>query len=165
MNTGNDVNAIRNLARIALPEDDGYLYRLGVALYSFASLSSFMAEIVGYLDPTVNVTELQAKTGGKILGAFTRAVSAAKAHIPALGPVGQVAIDLFTDLNLKRSDIVHAYPITNANNKQILHRRLDVDGKYFEVTNDFLNSFISGIHDVSDQLYDIRKIVRPGLGD
>lgn len=85
MNTGNDIKAIRNLTRIALPEDDGYLYRLGVALYSFASLSSFMAEIVGYLDPTVNVTELQAKTGGKILGAFTRAVSAAKAQIPAWG--------------------------------------------------------------------------------
>lgn len=165
MNIEDDIKAIRDLTRMALPADDGYLLRLGVALYSFASLSSFVAEITSHLDPTVNSTELQAKTGGEILKAFSKSVEIATANFPAIGPIGNAAAALFQELNLRRSDIVHAYPITNTSNAQILHRRLDRQGKYFEVTNDFLNSFISRLHDVSDQLYDIRKIVRPELGD
>lgn len=160
-----DIKEIRDSTRIALPVDNGYLFRLGVALYSFASLSSFMAEIVCHLDPTINRTELQAKMGGEILGAFRKAVKSAKADVPAIGPIGQDAADLFEALNSKRSDIVHAYPITNTFNAQILHRRVDAKGKYFEVTNEFLDGFISRIHDVSDQLYRIRKILRPDLGD
>lgn len=148
-----------------LPSDDGYLLRLGVALYSFASLSSFVAEIASHLDPTVNRTELQAKVGGEILGAFRKSVKTAKANVPAIDPIGQAAANLFEELNSKRSDIVHAYPITNTSEAQILHRRLDVKGKYFEITNEFLDDFISRLHDVSDQLYEIRKIVRPDLGD
>jgi hypothetical protein len=103
--------------------------------------------------------------GGEILGAFRKAVKSAKADVPAIGPIGQDAADLFEELNSKRSDIVHAYPITNTFNAQILHRRVDAKGKYFEVTNEFLDGFISRIHDVSDQLYRIRKILRPDLGD
>ncbi|WP_299998193.1 hypothetical protein [uncultured Cedecea sp.] len=165
MNAEDNIKAIRGLTRIALPSDDGYLFRLGVALYSFASLSSFVAEIISHLDPTVNRTELQAKTGGEILNAFRKSVKTIKADTPSVGPIGQAAADLFEELNSKRSDIVHAYPITNTVKAQILHRRLDVKDKYFEVTNEFLDSFISRLHDVSDKLYDIRKIVRPDLGD
>ncbi len=165
MNAEDNIKAIRGFTRIALPSDDGYLFRLGVALYSFASLSSFVAEITSHLDSTVNKTELQAKTGGEILNAFRKSVKAIKSDTPSVGPIGQAAADLFEELNSKRSDIVHAYPITNTVKAQILHRRLDVKDKYFEITNEFLDSFISQLHDVSDKLYDIRKIVRPDLGD
>lgn len=165
MNIEDNIRAVRNLTRAALPKDDAYLFRLGVALYSFASLSSFMAEIASYLDPTINRTELEAKMGGDILKAFRKSVNTAKAIAPAVGPIGQAAADLFNELNSKRSDFVHAYPITNTSDAQILHRRSDVKGKYFEVTNVFLNGFISRITDVSDQLYEVRKIVRPDLGD
>lgn len=165
MNAEDNIKAVRGLTRIALPKDNGYLFRLGVALYSFSSLSSFMAEIASHLDPAINRTELQAKMGGDILNAFRKSVKIAKAYVPAVGPIGQAAADLFEELNTKRSDIVHAYPITNTSNAQILHRRFDVKGKYFEVTNEFLNCFISRLQDVSDRLYEIRKIVRPDLDD
>ncbi|NTZ96947.1 hypothetical protein FCH79_16840 [Pseudomonas koreensis] len=36
---------IRGPTLLALPADDGYVYRLGVALYGFASISSFLAEV------------------------------------------------------------------------------------------------------------------------
>ncbi|QGM04817.1 hypothetical protein [Stenotrophomonas maltophilia] len=157
--------SIRNLTRMALPSDDGYLFRLGVALYSFASLSSFMTEIASHLDPNIDRTELQAKTGGEILNAFRSCLKNAKKDIPAIASPGQAAADLFQTLNSERSDIVHAYPITNGSGAQILHRRLDSKGKYFEVTNDFLDSFISRLHNVSSDLHAIRKIVKPELGD
>lgn len=46
-----DLADIRRLTKIALPESDSYLYRLGVAVYGFASVSSFMAEVTRHLRP------------------------------------------------------------------------------------------------------------------
>lgn len=163
--TPSDIQAVRNLTRLALPSDDIYIYRLGVALYTFASLSSFMTEIASHLDPAVDRTNLQAQTGGVILGAFRKCIKASGKSNPAIAAIGQKAADAFEELNSQRSDIVHSYPITNGTGAQILHRRLDSKGKYFEVTNDFLDDFISKLHDVSSKLYEIRKIVRPDLGD
>ena len=68
--------------------------------------------------------------------------------------------NLFEQLNSERSDFVHAYPVTNKKNEQILHRHKDSKNKYFEVNNDFLDSFISRLHDVSNGLYKIRGIVK-----
>ncbi|EPO7920307.1 hypothetical protein [Pseudomonas aeruginosa] len=160
-----DTKAIRGLTRLALPADDGYIYRLGVALYGFASLSSFMSEVAHHLDPLVNRTVLQAKTGGDILSEFRKSVKKAKASKPAVEPIGRVAADMFQALNTRRSDIVHAYPITNNAKQQILHRRLDEKNRYFEVTNELLDEFISKLHDVSSKLYEIRAIMKPELGD
>nr|WP_319528059.1 hypothetical protein [Pseudomonas laurentiana] len=72
---------------------------------------------------------------------------------------------MFQALNTRRSDIMHAYPITNQARQQILHRRLDKKSRYFEVTNEILEEFISKLHDVSSLLYDIRAIMKPLLGD
>lgn len=66
---------------------------------------------------------------------------------------------IFEILNTERSDFVHTYPITSETRGQILHRRVDEKGKYFEVTNEFLDSFISRIHSVSSKLYEIRDLV------
>lgn len=81
---------IRRLTRLALPADDGYIYRLGVALYGFASLSSFMAEVAHHMDPRVDRTELKAKTGGQILDGFRTSLKIAKKTLPAVGPIGRV---------------------------------------------------------------------------
>lgn len=72
-------------------------------------------------------------------------------------------IDLFSQLNSERTDFVHSYPITNKHDEQILHRRKDSQQKYFEITNDFLDDFISRLHDVSSSLYAIRNVVKPNL--
>ena len=44
MNSDVNLTAIRRRTRLALPLDDTYLYRLGVALYGFSSINSFMTE-------------------------------------------------------------------------------------------------------------------------
>ncbi|HBP0834738.1 hypothetical protein ACIUZJ_15475 [Pseudomonas aeruginosa] len=160
-----NTKAIRGLTRLALPADDGYIYRLGGVLYGFASLSSFLSEVAHHLDPLVNRTVLQAKTGGDILSEFRKSVKKAKASKPAVGPIGRAAADMFEALNTRRSDIVHAYPITNNATQQILHRRLDEKNRYFEVTNELLDEFISKLHDVSSKLYEVRAIMKPELGD
>lgn len=160
-----DSKAIRGLTRLALPADDGYIYRLWIALYGFASLSSFMAEVAHHLNPLVDRTTLEAGTGGAILGAFRNSVKIAKASVPEVGPIGQLAADIFEALNTRRTDIVHAYPITNPAGEQILHRRLDSKNRYFEVTNELLEEFIAKLHDVSGKLYEIRAIMKPELGD
>lgn len=165
MTTELNIHSIRGLTRLALPADDGYIYRLGVALYGFASLSSFMVEVAHHMDPRVDRTELQAKTGGEILDGFRASLKRAKKTLPAVRPIGRVAADMFEALNTRRSDIVHAYPITDDANQQVLHRRLDKRNRHFDVTNELLDEFISKLHEVSVKLYEIRAIVKPELGD
>lgn len=155
------VEAIRQNTRIALPADDAYLYRLGVALYGFASINSFMTEIITYLDPTADRTSLQGMMSGKVLDTFRGAVkkwSGADISEPA-----NRAASEFERLNTERSDFVHSYPITSPTGAQILHRRVDAKNKYFEVTEAFLDDFIRRLTSVSDAFYEIRGIVRPDL--
>ncbi|MDR4532251.1 hypothetical protein [Glutamicibacter sp. PS] len=130
-----DVSIIKQNTRVALPTDDGYLFRLGVALYAFNSINSFMIEITTHIDPDANRTELHELTSGKVLDRFR---SAAKHWSGAdiSGPASRAASE-FERLNTERSDFVHSYPITNKANEQILHRRIDAKKKYFEVTNSF----------------------------
>ena len=158
MDTNVDFTVIKNQTRLALPDDDNYLFRLGVALYGFASLSSFMAEIACRLNTDLDRQQVEEGTGGVILSNFRQAVAAAKKIDGNIGEIGRVAAEMFETLNTQRSDFSHAYPITS-NGIQILHRRKDSKGKYFEVTNAFLDDFISHLHDVSDKLYEIRSIL------
>lgn len=156
-----DVLAIRENTRVALPEDDNYLFRLGVALYAFNSVNSFMTEIITHLDPEASRTELHMLTSGKVLDRFRSTVKRWSGD--DISDPASRAAEEFERLNTERSDFVHSYPITNASNEQILHRRVDEKGKYFEVTNAFLEDFTSRISAVSDALYEIRGIVRPEL--
>lgn len=156
-----DTEAIRRNTRVALPEDDAYLYRLGVALYGFASINSFMVEVISYLDPGIDRIHLNNQMSGKVLDTFRSAVKRWKgAEIS--DPATRAAAE-FELLNTQRSDFVHSYPITNSLGEQILHRRVDAKGKYFEVTGEFLNDFTQRLALVSDALYEIRAAVRPQL--
>ena len=156
------ISEIRKLTRIALPDDD-YLFRLGVALYGFSSINSFMTEIICLLDNEKSRTELVSDfTSGEILDLFrqTRKKLKSQHRLSEIRKIMQETADLFGKLNTERTDFVHAYPITVKDKEQILHRRKDDKGKYFEVTNEFLDDFISRLHDVSMKLYEIRDIVR-----
>lgn len=146
---------------MALPPSDAYLFRLGVALYGFAHVNSFMTEIISYLDVTVNRTELLGRESGKLLDAFRS--TAKKWRGPDISMPARRAGSEFERLNTQRSDFVHAYPITSSSGDQILHRRMDAKGKYFEVTEGFLADFTSGLTQVADALYEIRAIIRPEL--
>ena len=153
---------IKKLTRLALPSDNVYLFRIGVALYGFASINSFMCEVIAHIDDQYNHTLLQDKESGEILDIFRQTLKSLKPSKRLINTHGIIkeAADLFEQLNTKRNDIIHTYPITNKKGEQILHRRKDSKGKYFEVTNDFLDSFISQLHDVSSRLYKIRDLVR-----
>ncbi|WP_213781754.1 hypothetical protein [Caballeronia sp. dw_276] len=153
------VDAVRKQTRLALPDDDAYLYRIGVALYGFASLCSFMAEVACHLDKTLSRSEVEAGTGGAILSKFRASAKTVISSLPQVEPIAQNVVDMFSALNKERTDFVHAYPITNDTKAQILHRRKDAEDKYFEVTNEFLERFITRLDTVSDKLYEIRSIV------
>ena len=153
--------SIKNSIRVALPAEDTYLYRLGVATYGFAYVTNFVLEITCYLDSTADRTVLSQSTAGIILDRFRQT---AKAWTGAsIEPHAYRAADAFERLNTERSDFIHAYPITNGAGEQILHRRVDAKGKYFEVTSAFLDDFIARLALVVDELYAIRSVVRPGL--
>lgn len=156
-----DTGPVRALTRLALPEDNEYLYRLGVALYGFSSITSLMTEVITYLDPLASRNELQLLTSGDVLDNFRHAAKGWNG--PSISKPAKEAAREFEKLNTERSDFVHAYPITGSNGAQILHRRVDSKQKYFEVTSDFLEHFISRLHEVSSSLYEIRGIVRPEL--
>jgi hypothetical protein len=156
---------IRKQTRLALPSDDTYLYRLGVALYGFNTINSFMTEIIGHIDQLQNRTRLLDMESGKVLDIFRQTLKNIKKNglFPTVHVTMNHAADLFEQLNTERSDFVHAYPITNKKGDQILHRRKDSKKKYFEVDIEFLDSFICRLHEVSSDLYKIRAEVRPDL--
>lgn len=160
-----EILSIKRQTRLALPEDDAYLFRLGVALYGFNSINSFMIEIICHIDDKQNQTKLFELESGKVLDEFRKTLSYVKKNklFPAIYSDMSNAADLFENLNTERSDFIHSYPITNKKNEQILHRRKDNKRKYFEVDNIFLDNFISRLHDVSSLLYKIRAIVKPQL--
>lgn len=157
--------SIKKQTRLALPADDTYLYRLGVALYGFASINSFMTEIICHIDKSQDRISLLDKTSGIVLSIFRETLDKIKAEskYTEIHDVMLQTSNLFEKLNLQRTDFVHSYPITNNQKEQILHRRKEKAGKYFEVDNKFLDQFISELHDVSIGLYEIRKAVRPDL--
>lgn len=170
-----DYADIRRLTRIALPESDRYVFRLGAAVYGFASVSSFMAEVICHMDPEKSRTELEAKMGGRLADAFKQTVAKIEHLEPEAFAAGQQAYELFRTLNDERSDIIHSYPITSTAGNQILHRRQDATeprgqgetltsgkpAKYFEVTDDFMDTFLARLHQVNERLYFIRDIFRP----
>lgn len=156
-----DTTSIRRDTRVALPSSDDYLFRLGVALFGFASVNSFMTEIAAALNPLVSRTKLLDSGPGEVVTAFLSAVQLWRG--PDISEPTKRAVEEFKRLNEQRTDFVHAYPITNASGDQILHRRKDAKGKYFEVTESFLAEFTSRLTQVTDALYEIRAIVRPEL--
>lgn len=165
INMENQILSIKHQTRLALPEDSSYLFRLGVALYGFNSINSFMTEIICHIDKDQNRIALLDFESGKTLNIFRQTLKniKTKKQYKDIYIVMNDTANLFEKLNSERSDFVHAYPITNKNNEQILHRRKDDKGKYFEVDNKFLDSFISRLHDVSSGLYKIRSTVKPQL--
>jgi hypothetical protein len=155
--TNSQLQAIRELTRVSLPVDDGYLFRLGVALYGFSSVSGFMLEIVSYLDPSADRQAISERPAGAILGEFRSAAKKWKGA-PIKQAAGTAATE-FERLNSERTDFVRAYPVTGVTGTQILLRRFEAKGKYFEVTDAFLDDFVSRLTRVSDALYAIRDVV------
>ena len=153
--------SIRGGTRVALPAQDTYLFRLGVALYGFASINSFMTELICHVDSSIDRNSLLGLTSGQVLDRF-RAVGKRWRGSDISTDVAEAAKQ-FERLNTERSDFVHAYPITNSAGEQILHRRVDDKNKYFEVSEVFLDDFISRLTLVSDALYRIRGVVKPNL--
>lgn len=126
---------VRGLTRLALPESDAYLYRLGVCLYGFASVNSFLGEVICHIDSSQDRSHLTDMMSGRLIEIFKRTVNQWQgADISSLATRVQ---EQFSRLNVERSDFVHAYPITSEQGLQVLHRRKDSESKYFEVTAEF----------------------------
>ena len=161
MSTEQLIKHIRGQSAPALPSDDSYLFRLGVALYGFAYVANFMTEVAGYLDASdPNLRgNLQALEGGGILDGFRQANKKIKSSNAVTYNRGVETANLFEDLNTRRSDFIHAYPITNTKNEQALWRRHALKSKNLEINNQFLDDFIGDLRAVLDGLYEIRKAV------
>jgi hypothetical protein len=161
----NQFKSIKKQTRLALPDDDSYLYRLGVALYGFASINSFMTEIICQIDKSQDRTTLLSDaTSGKILYKFKETLEKIKnegKYTEIHNTMSRTAA-FFDKFNLQRNDFVHSYPITNNEKQQILHRRKDNEKKYFEIDNAFLDQFICELQEVSNGLYEIRNNVNKG---
>lgn len=157
--------SIRKQTRLALPKNNAYLFRLGVALYGFNSINSFMTEIICHIDEKQNKTKLLDLESGKILDVFRQTLKniRSKKQYKDIYTIMNETANIFEKLNSERSDFVHSYPITNKKDDQILHRRKDSKKKYFEIDDNFLDNFISQLHDVSSGLYKIRAIVKPKI--
>lgn len=152
---------VRALTKLALPADDAYLFRLGVAHYGFCSVHSFMTEIVTHLDSSADRIALLDKYPSETVKLFDKAAKGWGGA--SIQPYASTAAEEFVLLNDERNDFIHTYPITGTSGAQILHRRKDSHQKYFEVTESFLDSFIARLSNVNSALSTIGSIVRPDL--
>jgi len=158
-----ELTAIREHAwGVGLPGDDpkgnGYLFRLGLALYGFAWATGFMCEVITYLDPAANQTKIADRAPEDILRKF-KSSAAQRTDVDIAGEAAKILAE-YKRLNEERNDFVHAFPVTGQGGNQVLQRRKDKHGKYFEVTNDFLDDFNCRLRLVTEALYAIREITR-----
>lgn len=70
-----DYKSARKITRLALPIDDSYLYNLGVALYGFNSINSFMIEIICHANQNESSIKLIQLTSGGVLNKFRSTLS------------------------------------------------------------------------------------------
>lgn len=89
-----EITRIKQQTRLALPDDDLYLYRLGIAVYGFGSIASFMTEISSLLDKTIDQTTLQGKMGGEILDTFRASIRKVKSSNRTIYKTGMDAANL-----------------------------------------------------------------------
>lgn len=150
------INNFRTMTRLALPEDDAYIVKLGIALYVFASINSFVTEILCLLDSSLDRVRLLESTSGRIAKLLEKQQSNNKDL--SLSRYLNDVTAWFGNYKDLRNDIMHSYPITNDRGEQILHRRYGKD-KYFEIDGVFLDSFISEAEKISDALYSIRSVL------
>ena len=116
---------------------------------------------MSYIDTSNSRTELFWYTAGRLIETCCKLLEDKQQEIPEeIFELIRDTLSLFGELNEERTDFVHSYPITNWEMAQILHRRKDSKGKYFEVTSEFLDSFIGRLDKVSLNLYKIRDAVR-----
>lgn len=153
--TASTISKLRKMTRLALPEDDSYIVKLGIATYSFASIVTFLAENMCYLGSGIDRNKLQAKEAGKILEVL-KSIQNKRAEDEITADI-QFVVDNFSDFKNLRNDILHATCITGSNNKQVLYR--SYKGRNFAITESFLDSFIVITPEISNKLYSIRDHV------
>ena len=79
---------LQGLPRLTLPDDSTYLVRLGIALYGFASLTSFLAEVTCHIDPRRGRMALEDKVAGKLITDFENSVNEIEEREPLVGKIG-----------------------------------------------------------------------------
>ena len=142
----------RQMTRLALPENDAYIIKLGLATYSFASILTFLLENIGHLDPSVDHSNLSNKEAGIILLALKEIQETREAD--EITEDIELIIEEFGKFKNLRNDIMHSYCVTGTTGIQILHRS-NKEGS-FEITEAFLDEFIIAAPDISTRLYKIR---------
>lgn len=135
--------------RQALPSKK-YRELIGTALIVFNANNSFLIE--NFLnsveqDADINWHELIDKTSG-ILEKIIRK------NIPQSDNLNRV-LEEFKELVEKRNRIIHSFQVTNDDGDQVLATK-EKDGKQFEITEEYLISFIKKNDKLCLELYDIR---------
>lgn len=148
----------RNMIRVPLPENDSYVIKLGVALYSFAYTTTFLCEIISYhLDKNIDRGKLQGSDAGSIL--HTLRCVQSKREMDQITKDIQFTIDKYEEYKNIRNDLMHSYCVTGGDGQQTLHRNRK-DGTDFEVTEDYIDSFIADFSEILDKLEKIRIFTR-----
>lgn len=153
-----DLAALRSITRIPLPEDDTYLYTLGIAVYGFNYLTNFLCEVITYLDPQIKRNSFESSTAGDVLVLFNKART--KIDDPGLNMFASRVATAYEELIHKRNDIIHANPITSRDGTQLLYRSKAKLAKHFEVTELFVLDFCGLLDAVIDDLEKLRSGTR-----
>lgn len=131
----------------SLPEKD-YRLLLGTALCVFNSNNGFIIEHILSADGEnrYNWWELIDLTSGKLLAAIKKTID--------INGDENIA-NLFCELVDERNRIVHSFRITNQRNEQTLATKTR-DDKQFEITEEYLKSFIEKNDQLSRMLDKLR---------
>lgn len=151
-----DITDLRRVTRIPLPEDDNYVYSLGIAIYAFNYLTNFLSEVITYIDPLISRSSLERLSAGEVLTVFNKARMLIES--PGLTDCAARVALAYQELKDQRNDIIHANPVTGSDGMQVLYRNQETKTKHFEVAENFILNFCCRL----DALVDDLEIIRTG---
>ncbi|HFI0056444.1 hypothetical protein HO446_08055 [Streptococcus suis] len=135
-----------SLTRQSLPSER-YRLLLGTALSVFSSNNGFVIENILNTDLTYSWYELIDKESGRLIPIIATTITKKAGD--------EIAI-LFSEIIEMRNRIIHGFRITSSNSEQVIATKCKKSGVQFEITEEYLMTFIKLNEELSDRLHAYR---------
>ncbi|HEM4136773.1 hypothetical protein HO542_01235 [Streptococcus suis] len=135
-----------SLTRQSLPSER-YRLLLGTALSVFSSNNGFVIENILNTDLTYSWYELIDKESGRLIPIIATTITKKAGD--------EIAI-LFSEIIEMRNRIIHGFRITSSNGEQVIATKCKKSGVQFEITEEYLMTFIKLNEELSDRLHAYR---------
>ena len=136
-----------NYTKQSLPTKE-YRELLGTAICVFNGNTTFIVEILRYINPKLSWYTLTDKTSGKLQNDIDKYINKYDKDISIL----------YENLTKQRNRIVHSFRITSKDSQQILGTKTqEPENTQFEISEEYMYAFIKENDKLSDKLNALRN--------